>query len=174
MNQTGFTTNYRYDAIGRLAELTDASGAAIVTYTYDAAGRLSSEEKGNGTWNKTYAYDKDGNLVQQVDDAPDGSVNSRFDNTYDADGRMISQSTLDGTTTYSYDADGQLTAVTLPGERAHNHPRLRRLGQPRVSHRQRCDDRVHGQQPERVHGGRRDHVHLRRRWQSRLRDIQTA
>jgi uncharacterized protein RhaS with RHS repeats len=40
--------------------------------------------------------------------ATDGSVNSRFDYTYDALGRRTSMNTLDGEWTYEYDAIGQL------------------------------------------------------------------
>jgi YD repeat-containing protein len=48
VDQTGFTTNYAYDAAGRLSTLTDGSGNPVVTYTYDANGRLSKKTNGNG------------------------------------------------------------------------------------------------------------------------------
>ncbi len=40
---------------------------------------------------------------------PDGTVNSRFDYTYDSLGRRITEATVDGAWTYSYDAIGELT-----------------------------------------------------------------
>ena len=40
--------------------------------------------------------------------APGGSVNSRFDYTYNGLGLETTEATVDGTWTYSYDADGQL------------------------------------------------------------------
>ena len=47
----------------------------------------------------------------------DGTVNSRFDYTYDHAGRRTSMTTLEGTTNYEYDSIGQLTLVNLPNGR---------------------------------------------------------
>ena len=55
VDQTGFTVNYGYDSVGRLANLTDANGSLIESYAYDPAGNLASETKGNGT-STVYAY----------------------------------------------------------------------------------------------------------------------
>ncbi len=107
VDQTGFTTDYVYDTVGRLSQLTDGSGNVIVTYTYDPDGRLGEKVNGNGTYT-TYQYDADGNVLHLINFAPDGSVNSRFDYTYDSLGLETTEATLDGTWTYSYDADGQL------------------------------------------------------------------
>jgi YD repeat-containing protein len=49
VDQTGFTTDYIYDALGRLSELTDGNDNLIVQYTYDAAGNLIQKDMGNGT-----------------------------------------------------------------------------------------------------------------------------
>jgi RHS repeat-associated protein len=114
VDQDGFTVNYTYDAVGRLAGLTDGSGNPIVTYSYDAAGQLTREDYGNGTYT-TYGYDAAGELIHLIDYAPDNSVQSRFDYTYDSLGRVASETTLDGTTTYGYDGIGRLTSATLPG-----------------------------------------------------------
>jgi RHS repeat-associated protein len=108
VDQDGFAVDYVYDAVGRLSDLTDDAGARIVHYVYDAAGRLSEEDKGNGTFT-TYKYNAAGELLHLVNHAPNGSVNSQFDYTYDALGRRTTMTTLDGTWTYEYDAVGQLT-----------------------------------------------------------------
>ena len=108
VDQTGFTVNYTYDALGNLSTLTDGSGGLIVQYTYDILGRLSREDHGNGTY-VTYAYDSAGELLHLINYAPDGSVNSRFDYTYDSLGRRITEGTIDGAWAYTYDAIGQLT-----------------------------------------------------------------
>ncbi len=108
VDQTGYTVNYTYDSVGRLWTLTDGSGNLIVQYTYDTVGRLSQKDDGNGTYT-TYAYDAAGELLHLVNYAPDGTVNSRFDYTYDGLGRRITEATVDGTWTYSYDAIGELT-----------------------------------------------------------------
>jgi RHS repeat-associated protein len=113
VDQDGFAVNYTYDAVGRLSDLTDDAGARIVHYTYDAAGRLTREDKGNGTFTTYDGYDAAGELLHLVNHAPDGSVLSRFDYTYDALGRRTSLTTLDGTWTYEYDAVGQLIHVVF-------------------------------------------------------------
>ncbi|MBE9147549.1 hypothetical protein IQ257_03270, partial [Coleofasciculus sp. LEGE 07092] len=104
----GYSVKYAYDTAGRLQRLTDGSDALIVQYSYDAVGRLAREDKGNGTYS-TYEYFTDGQLKSLVHYAPDGSVNSQFDYTYDALGRQNSAVTSDGVWTYEYDATGQLT-----------------------------------------------------------------
>ncbi|MEX2142570.1 MAG: RHS repeat-associated core domain-containing protein [Pirellulales bacterium] len=116
VDQHGFTVNYEYDAGGRLSRLADGSGGTIVGYTYDEAGRLSRKELGNGTFT-TYEYDLAGQLAHLVNHAPGGAVNSRFDYTYSLLGQVTSIATLEGVTTYGYDATAQLTSVTLPGGR---------------------------------------------------------
>jgi RHS repeat-associated protein len=113
IDQDGFTVNYSYDAAGRLHSQTDSTGAMIVAYTYDAAGETIRKDLGNGTFT-TYSYDTAGNLLGLVNHAPDGSINSRFNYTYDELERRVSMTTVEGTTRYGYDATGQLTSVTLP------------------------------------------------------------
>jgi YD repeat-containing protein len=108
----GYEVNYSYDAVGRLDQLTDGDGGLIVDYAYDVVGRLAREDKGNGTYS-TYDYFADGQLKSLVHYAPDGSVNSRFDYTYDDLGRQVSAATSDGTWTYGYDATGQLTRAVF-------------------------------------------------------------
>jgi len=115
-DQDGFIVKYTYDAAGRISELMDASDVRLVLYSYDPTGRLSREDNGNGTFT-TYEYDEAGQLESLVNHLPDGADSSRFDYTYDALGRRTSVTTLEGTTTFGYDAIGQLTLVILPGGR---------------------------------------------------------
>jgi RHS repeat-associated protein len=116
VDQDSVTTNYQYDAVGRLQKLTDGNGANIITYTYDSIGRLAREDNGNGTYT-TYSYDIVGQLTNIVNYQANNTINSRFDYTYDSLGRRTSSTTLEGKTTYSYDATGQLTSVVLPNNR---------------------------------------------------------
>jgi RHS repeat-associated protein len=113
VDQSGFAENYTYYPTGQLMEVTDAAGAMVASYTYNSANQLTSLVHGNGTYT-TYAYDADGNLLHLINFAPGGSINSRFDYTYDALNDVATMTTLAGTTTYGYDADGQLTSATLP------------------------------------------------------------
>jgi RHS repeat-associated protein len=112
----GYVLNYEYDAAGRLIRLRDGANAEIIRYEYDSVGRLSQETKGNGTYT-TYGYDSAGRLLNLVNHAQDGTVQSSFDYTYDVNGNRTSMTTLAGTTTYTYDALGQLVGVTYPGGR---------------------------------------------------------
>ena len=42
-------TNYSYDSLDRLAQITLPNGAGTVAYTYDAAGRVTSITTGGNT-----------------------------------------------------------------------------------------------------------------------------
>ena len=108
VDQSGYTTNYVYDAAGRLAALTDGSNSAIVTYMYDAASRLTRQDYANGTYT-TYQYDAAWNLTHLINFAANGTVNSRYDYSYNLLNPVTSMATLDGTWTYTCDAAGQLT-----------------------------------------------------------------
>jgi RHS repeat-associated protein len=112
-DQTGYTVNYAYDSVGRLSQLSSSSGSLIASYTYDSDGRLSQKNLGNGAYS-TYAYDAAGHVLHLVNYSGPSVINSRFDYTYDATGRKIAMTTLDGNWQYSYDADGQVTSVAPP------------------------------------------------------------
>src|SRR5262249_1660558 len=94
----------------------DGANNLLSQYHYDATGLLARKDLGNGTFT-TYEYDAAGQLLHLINHAPDGSVNSRFDHTYDDLGRVITETTLAGTRTYGYDPPGQLPTVALPGGR---------------------------------------------------------
>ena len=113
VDQTGAVVNYIYDGAGRLSQLTNAINQNIITYSYDAAGRLSREDNGNGTYTK-YTYDLVGQVTSIINYNASNAVNSSYEYIYDNLGRRTSLTTLEGKTTYGYDAIGQLTSVTLP------------------------------------------------------------
>ena len=116
VDQLGFTVNYAYDTTGRLASVTDGGGNLITRYTYDAIGHLVRNDDGNGTYT-TYGYDANNQMLSLVNFAADNSILSSFEYTYDPLGRRTSMTTLDGTTTYDYDALSRLTSVILPDTR---------------------------------------------------------
>ncbi|HQU45489.1 MAG TPA: RHS repeat-associated core domain-containing protein, partial [Pirellulales bacterium] len=114
VDQSGFTVAYFYDSQGRLEKLTDGSGNPIVQYTYNDLGQLSKKQNGNGA-STVYAYDPAGALLSITNLAADGkTVNSSFTYTYNLLGEVTSMVSAAGTTTYGYDATGQLTQVGLP------------------------------------------------------------
>ncbi len=106
-DSTGGTNTYIYDDAGRLWRLLDATNGVVVEYLYNPSGLMKRINKGNGTYT-TYAYDANGNILHLVNYAPDGSVDSRFDYTYNSLARRLTMSTLDGDWTYAYDGTGQL------------------------------------------------------------------
>jgi RHS repeat-associated protein len=118
VDQTGFTVNYSYDALGRLQKLTGATGALIVQYTYDAAGNLTQQNNGNGTFTVS-TYDADGDVLSITNYAlstggasyvpAKSAVNSFNTYTYDALGNVLTDTNQDGRWAYTYDADCQLT-----------------------------------------------------------------
>ncbi len=113
MNQNGYVVSYAYDTSGRLATMTDSASNLIATYHYNDANQVIREDMGNGTYT-TYTYTPTGQIQSLINSAPDGTVNSEFNYTYDDLGNVLTMTTLEGTTTYGYDADSQLTSVVLP------------------------------------------------------------
>ncbi len=124
VDQTGFTVNYKYDAVGRLQELTDGNDNLIVQYTYDNSGNLIQKNNGNGTFT-VYTYDGDGDVLSITNYAPstgstsydpaNSTVNSFDLYTYDALGDLLKDTNQDGQWVYTYDADSQLIqAVFTP------------------------------------------------------------
>ena len=111
-DQTNFIVTYSYDAAGRLAGLTDGSGNSIVGYIYDATGQLQRKNNGNGTY-ATYQYDVSGQMKRLTNFTPSNSIDSRFDYNYDALGRAVTITSLDGQWTNTYDGSGQLTRAVF-------------------------------------------------------------
>src|SRR6266542_1861581 len=107
------TTNYIWDLENRLSSVILPANGGTVSFAYDANGRPSQTNLGNGAYT-TYGYDAAGHLLHLVNYSS-GSINSRFDYTYDASGRRTAITTLNGPWNYGYDAGGQLTSVSLNG-----------------------------------------------------------
>jgi RHS repeat-associated protein len=107
-------------------QITEGIGIAAQThdYQYDLAGRLI-EVKENGSPAATYAYDNNNNRLSYVGSL--GSYAGIYDDqdrllqyggatfTYSANGELTEMSVGAQTTTYGYDAVGNLVNVTLPG-----------------------------------------------------------
>ncbi|MFC6285536.1 DUF6531 domain-containing protein [Nocardioides sp. GCM10027113] len=116
-NPVGAVTEYGYDANGNLTSLVDADGNET-TFTYDKANRQVSttDAKGHTT---TYGYDLASNRTSETTHMGRTTTWS-----YTPDGRVASTVTPRGNeqganpdtyrTRYTYDLDGNLTAVTDP------------------------------------------------------------
>ena len=99
-------TNYEYDILGRLIQVTDAAGN-ISTINWDSLGRkIKSCDPDMGCW--TYTYLPNGFLDTQTD-AKDQKIRM----TYDAIGRLSTKDELDAAgnilrqSKWTYDADAQ-------------------------------------------------------------------
>lgn len=114
-------TSEQYDGVGNLTAATDANGHTT-RWTYDAASTITQQVEpvdASTSITTTFGYDAAGNRTRFTD----GRGNSwRY--TYTPWGRQEKvtepttdkyTSAADSTTTFAYDADGQLTTATLPG-----------------------------------------------------------
>ncbi|MEW8117482.1 MAG: RHS repeat-associated core domain-containing protein [Candidatus Thiodiazotropha sp.] len=125
------TTQYAYDAQDNLTSVTDPNGLTT-TYNYDGLGNLISQTSPD-TGTSTYTYDEAGNRLTQTDargitvnysyDAlnrlthvsyPDTSLNVtyNYDQGTHGIGKLTSISDTNGTTTYTYNAYGDLITQT--------------------------------------------------------------
>jgi RHS repeat-associated protein len=110
-DERGNRTTYEYANCGcsdRVTKVTDPLGRSTVT-TYDANGRKSSVTDANGK-TTNFTYNVRGQLVQT--DYPDGTSTTA---SYDSRGRRASTTDQTGATTlYGYDDQAQLTSITDP------------------------------------------------------------
>ncbi len=113
-DQSGYTEKDVYDAAGRLSKVTDGSGNVLVAYTYDADGRVTDQVNANGT-STTTSYDVNDEVSQIENLGRGGVVLSKFVYTYNVNGDPITMTTLQGVTTYQYDAAGRLISAAMPG-----------------------------------------------------------
>jgi len=93
------------------------AGILPVNYAYDARGRLASVSQGSGAavQSLSYTYNPEG-YVDSVTDALDRTT--RYG--YDAAGRVRTITLPDGREiAYTYDPDGNVTSVTPPGRPSH-------------------------------------------------------
>ena len=96
---SGTNTNYAYDDLYQLITATQDS-STVESYTYDEVGnRLSSIGV------SPYVYNSSNELTLKLGTAY----------TYDNNGNLLSKDDANGTTSYAWDPENQLTSVTLPG-----------------------------------------------------------
>ncbi|GKQ33691.1 LamG-like jellyroll fold domain-containing protein [Streptomyces sp. A012304] len=116
-----WSTSQSYDGVGNLVAATDARGHTS-RFTYDAAGTITQEIQpvdASTSITTSFGYDAAGNRTRFTD----GRGNSwRYAYTpWGQQEKIIEPTTdqhtsaADSTTTFSYDADGQMTTATLPG-----------------------------------------------------------
>jgi len=85
-NVGGELTNYQYDGVGQLTQVTQPDGASL-NYTYDPAHRLTQISDGQGN-RIAYTLDAMGNRTgEQVSD-PNGALSRQISRSYDALNRL--------------------------------------------------------------------------------------
>ena len=113
VDQSGMTIQYHYDALSQLSRLSDGSGKTIVEYRYDAVGRPILQSNANGTYT-VYEYNNGYDITRIAHYAPDDTIQSSYEYTYDASGRRTGLTTVTGEWTWQYDAKSQLVSATGP------------------------------------------------------------
>ncbi|WP_321474123.1 RHS repeat-associated core domain-containing protein [uncultured Paludibaculum sp.] len=124
----GHTTTDTFDVLNRFAGRTWPAGGTASSSSFDSAGNLLSSTDHNGK-TTTYAYDLLSQLLQKTPDASlsepavsytytatgqratmtDGSGTTTY--SYDNLDRLISKATPQGTLTYTYDSNGDVTSL---------------------------------------------------------------
>jgi RHS repeat-associated protein len=107
---------FTYDASNRITQVTDILGRTI-TYTYDASGRLWKVTNPM-TGVSEYTYDASHRLLTAKE--PNG--NTHVTNTYDANGRVATQTQADSTTyqfAYTLDGSGNVTQTDVTDPRGY-------------------------------------------------------
>ena len=110
----GTNTTYSYDNASRLTNILHNGPAGVIeglSYVYDAAGNRISLTRTNGTATLLpqavqAAYDAANEQIQFNAGSPN--------QTFDANGNLMSQTDASGTTTYTWDARNRLVAITGP------------------------------------------------------------
>ena len=107
------TTTYQYDGVGQLTRLTLPNGATL-SYTYDPAHRLTGISDGLGN-SISYTLDALGNRTQEDVKDPTNQLSRTRSRAYDALNRLYQDiGAQNQTTTYAYDANGNLTGILDP------------------------------------------------------------
>ena len=112
---------YTYDTSDNLVSMTDRKGQ-ISSYTYDQMKRLTRVDYADGSYT-TYAYDTMGKVLT-ITDSVSGTVSYTYTGTGCGSGctmvpdKVASETTPQGSVSYTYDAIGRRTGMTVTGQNA--------------------------------------------------------
>jgi YD repeat-containing protein len=116
-------TGYTFDAAGNVLTRTDAKGQ-LASYTYDALNRLTAITYTGGTspaQTVTYQYDQGTDGIGHLTQIVDSTGTTGY--SYDQHGRLTAETRQPGTgtttytTAYGYDTQGRLNSITYPSGR---------------------------------------------------------
>ncbi|HKI17167.1 MAG TPA: hypothetical protein VKA15_04780 [Isosphaeraceae bacterium] len=101
--------NYTYNSVGNRMQVVEATGD-VVSWSYDPTYQLANEQRsGANSYNITYSYDGVGNRLALVNG---GAATT---STYNAANQLATRLSSAGTTTYTFDRDGNLLTSLAPG-----------------------------------------------------------
>lgn len=117
-----YSVGYTRDNLGRITQKTETVNGTttIWLYGYDGDGRLNAVTK-DGLPVASYGYDQNGNRV-----SVNAAIIASYDNqdrlltfgsnsySYNANGELLTKTNSTGTTSYAWDALGNLLSVKLP------------------------------------------------------------
>ena len=107
---------YQYDSLGRLQSVSHVDpGNALLNgfqYAYDAAGNVIAEQTALGPW--TLTHDADGRITSLcfTSGTCSGSSGNFVQYTYDSVSNRVSETTQAGTTNYAYDAANERVSAS--------------------------------------------------------------
>jgi|GEM_PF-1336769 len=104
----GNRTTYTYDPSGYLATITDQRGVKTVANVYDSAGRVVEQTNGNGNTTR-FKYDSPSRNCTSIVDALGYTTIHIHSPNYKL--LLSIQNPLDGSVVFSYDANGNRTAI---------------------------------------------------------------
>jgi RHS repeat-associated protein len=114
-DQLGNIETYTYDLNGNLLTMTDRK-SQTTSYAYDSLNRMTQATYADGSYT-TYAYDATGKVTTIAD-----SVSVTISYTYSTAtsggpvGKVINETTPQGSISYTYDAIGRSTSLTVAGQ----------------------------------------------------------
>ncbi len=103
----GLTTSYNYDGFNNLQQL-NSPDTGITDYTYDAAGNRITQTDARGITTR-FIYDALNRLTEVRYPNAQFNINYTYDQGTNGIGRLTTLEDNSGTTTYQYDARGNLT-----------------------------------------------------------------
>jgi RHS repeat-associated protein len=106
----GDTTTYAYDPSGRLDQVTDPT-LGTIAYTYDDDSLLTEEDLPGDEFRSWTRHPDTGQVLTYAQDASGDTRTTAL--TWNATGRLESETTGGTTRTYGYDAAGQLSSETV-------------------------------------------------------------
>jgi len=119
VDQNNRTITNTYDALNRLASVTDPDGKTI--YAYDAVSNELSAQSPNGIV-ENFTYDSLNRVLTDINETTQKVIISSFTNVYDIEGMITKKTYQDGSwTAYTYDTVNQLLSETKQTTTAVNY-----------------------------------------------------